>query len=128
MAGTSNNKSDDKQTNSGSQGGTHEQHVEAGKKGGAASHGSQAEQSHDSDTQQGSGTRGGSHEKQSDSASKSDKSHGSQADQSQDDDSKQSSGSQGGTHEQHVKAGQQSHKNSYLLPTQLNKTICRRRL
>ncbi len=78
---------------SGTQGGTHEQHVDAGR------------QSHKNDEVNQSSSGSGS-SKQSDSSTSSRSSTGSKSGTGS-----RSGTSQSGTHEQHVDAGRQSHKN-----------------
>ena len=88
----SDKQSGSRQSSGGTQGGTHEQHVEAGR------------QSHKNDGDKQSGQSGSQGSQQS----------GQQSGQSRSGGSEQSgsgAGSRGGTHEQHVEAGRQSHKN-----------------
>jgi len=80
----------------GNQGGTHEQHVQAGRQ----SHKNDASRQSDSLSNQQSGSRSGQSE-QSGSRSESNLQSGSRS----------GAGVQGGTPEQHAAAGRQSHKN-----------------
>lgn len=80
----------------GNQGGTHEQHVQAGRQ----SHKNDASRQSDSLSNQQSGSRSGQSE-QSGSRSESNLQSGSRS----------GAGLQGGTPEQHAAAGRQSHKN-----------------
>jgi len=86
----------------GNQGGSHEQHVQAGRQ----SHKNDAGRQSDSlsNQQSGSGSRSGQSQ-QSGSGS------GSRSGQSQQSGSRSGAGVQGGTPEQHAAAGRQSHKN-----------------
>ena len=87
---------------SGNQGGTHEQHVQAGHQ----SHKNDASRQSDAQSNQQSGSRSGQSQ-QSGSGSGS----GSRSGQSQQSGSRSGAGVQGGTPEQHAAAGRQSHKN-----------------
>ena len=82
---------------SGTRGGSHEQHVKTGEQSRKNTGGS--ESGHES------GTRGGSHEQHVKAGEQSRKNTGGS-------ESGHESGTRGGSHEQHVKAGQQSHKNT----------------
>lgn len=94
----------------GNQGGTHEQHVQAGRQ----SHKNDASRQSDSLSNQQSGSRSGQSQ-QSGSGSRSGQSQqsgaGSRSGQSQQSGSRSGAGVQGGTPEQHAAAGRQSHKN-----------------
>jgi hypothetical protein len=129
------NQNNGNKSTTGTQGGTHEQHVAAGsqshkndatgsgnKQSGAVSkqsgadHGTSRQGKQDDDSGAGNKQSGAHATKQSDSKqSDSKQSSAKQSDNKQSDskqsDSKQSTGTQGGTHEQHVAAGRQSHKN-----------------
>ena len=84
----------------GNQGGTHEQHVQAGRQ----SHKNDASRQSDSQSNQqsGSGSRSGQSQQSG---------SGSRSGQSQQSGSRSGAGVQGGTPEQHAAAGRQSHKN-----------------
>lgn len=94
----------------GNQGGTHEQHVQAGRQ----SHKNDAGRRSDSLSNQQSGSRSGQSQ-QSGAGSRSGQSQqsgsGSRSGQSQQSGSRSGAGVQGGTPEQHAAAGRQSHKN-----------------
>ncbi|WP_312519907.1 hypothetical protein [Massilia sp.] len=96
----------------GNQGGTHEQHVQAGRQ----SHKNDASRQSDSLSNQQSGSRSGQSQQsgsQSESNLRSGQSQqsGSRSGQSQQSGSRSGAGVQGGTPEQHAAAGRQSHKN-----------------
>jgi hypothetical protein len=82
----------------GNQGGTHEQHVQAGRQ----SHKNDASRQSDSLSNQQSGSRSGQSQQSG---------SGSRSGQSQQSGSRSGAGVQGGTPEQHAAAGRQSHKN-----------------
>jgi hypothetical protein len=92
----------------GNQGGTHEQHVQAGRQ----SHKNDASQQSDAPSNQQSGSRSGQSE-QSGSSSRSGQSQqsGSRSESNLQSGSRSGAGVQGGTPEQHAAAGRQSHKN-----------------
>ena len=90
----------------GNQGGTHEQHVQAGRQ----SHKNDASRQSDSPSNQQSGNQS-SGSQQSGNQSNSSQQSGRQSNQSQQSGARSGAGVQGGTPEQHAAAGRQSHKN-----------------
>jgi hypothetical protein len=105
MIMNSNNKSGSR---SGNQGGTHEQHVEAGRQ----SHKNDGnQQSASSGSGSGSGMRGGSREQHAEAGRQSHKNDGNKQSGSSGSSGSGSGGTRGGTPEQHAEAGRQSHKN-----------------
>jgi len=100
----------------GNQGGTHEQHVQAGRQ----SHKNDASRQSDSLSNQQSGSRSGSSQQsgnqsnssqQSGNQSSASQQSGRQSNGSQQSGARSGAGVQGGTPEQHAAAGRQSHKN-----------------